>query len=234
MKERVYAFCRVSTAHQNIERQVRNILERYPNAIVVKEYYTGTKLEGRTEWNKLYNQVKKDISNGINATVVFDEVTRMSRNEIEGFNLYQELFDLGVNLVFLKDQHINTDVYRKALSIEIPMTNSNVDILLKAIKEYIMAVAKEQIKIAFEQAEKEVKYLHKRTSEGLLTAKINGKQIGRIAGKKYKTKKEISCKEIILKNSKDFNGNNNDDEVIKICGISRGSYYKYKRELKDK
>ena len=234
MKERVYAFCRVSTAHQNIERQVRNILERYPNAIVVKEYYTGTKLEGRTERNKLYNQVKKDISNGINATVVFDEVTRMSRNEIEGFNLYQELFDLGVNLVFLKDQHINTDVYRKALSIEIPMTNSNVDILLKAIKEYLMAVAKEQIKIAFEQAEKEVKYLHKRTSEGLLTAKINGKHIGRIAGKKYKTKKEISCKEIILKNSKDFNGNNNDDEVIKICGISRGSYYKYKRELKDK
>ena len=49
MKERIYVFCRVSTAHQNIERQVRNILERYPNAIVVKEYYTGTKLEGKTE-----------------------------------------------------------------------------------------------------------------------------------------------------------------------------------------
>lgn len=89
-----------------------------------------------------------------------------------------------------------------------------------------MAVAKEQIRIAFEQAEKEVQYLHKRTSEGLLTAKINGKQIGRVKGNKYKTKKEISCKEIILKNSKDFNGNNSDDEVIKICGISRGSYYK--------
>ena len=42
----------------------------------------------------------------------------------------------------------------------------------------------------------------------------------------------FSCKEIILKNSKDFNGNNSDDEVMKICGISRGSYYKYKRELK--
>lgn len=97
-----------------------------------------------------------------------------------------------------------------------------------------MAVAKEQIRIAFEQAEKEVQYLHKRTSEGLLTSKLNGKQIGRVAGKKYKTKKEIYCKEIILKNSKDFNGNNNDDEVIKICGISRGSYYKYKRELKDR
>lgn len=132
MKERIYAYSRISTAHQSIDRQIRNILEKYPNAIVIKEYYTGTKIEGRSEWNKLYNQVKKDLLNDYNITIVFDEVTRMSRNEIGGFNLYQELFNLGVNLVFLKDQHINTDVYRKALSIEIPMTNSNVDILLKA------------------------------------------------------------------------------------------------------
>lgn len=132
MKERIYAYSRISTAHQSIDRQIRNILEKYPNAIVIKEYYTGTKIEGRSEWNKLYNQVKKDLLNDYNITIVFDEVTRMSRNEIDGFNLYQELFNLGVNLVFLKDQHINTDVYRKALSIEIPMTNSNVDILLKA------------------------------------------------------------------------------------------------------
>ena len=44
--------------------------------------------------------------------------------------------------------------------------------------------------MAFEQAEKEVQYLHKRTSEGLLTAKLNGKQIWRVAGKKYKTTKD--------------------------------------------
>ncbi len=75
MKERIYGFCRVSTAHQNIERQVRNILEKYPKAIVVKEYYTGTKLDGRTEWNKLYNQVKKDVINN-DVTIVFDELIK--------------------------------------------------------------------------------------------------------------------------------------------------------------
>ena len=46
------------------------------------------------------------------------------------------------------------------------------------------------------------------------TAKLNGKQIGRIKGKKYTSKKEIAAKEIILKNSKDFNGTNSDSEVI--------------------
>ena len=96
-----------------------------------------------------------------------------------------------------------------------------------------MELAKEQIKIAFNQAEKEVQDLHVRTSEGIKTAKLNGKQIGRIKGKTYTSQKEKISKEIILKNSRDFNGTNTDEEVIKICGISRNSYYKYKRELKN-
>lgn len=231
--EIVYGYVRVSTPRQNIERQVRNIKELYPNAYIIKEYYTGTKIDGRKEWNKLYNLVKQEVSDkDNNITIVFDSVSRMSRNADEGFNLYQELFELGINLVFLKELHINTETYNKALNVDIKMTGTNADILLKAVKEYLMELAKEQIKIAFEQSEKEVKDLHQRVSEGLKTAKLNGKQIGRITGNKYTTKKEISCKEIIKKNSKDFNGTNSDDEVIKICGISRGSYYKYKRELK--
>ena len=34
-----------------------------------------------------------------------------------------------------------------------------------------------------------------------------------------------------MKNSRDFLGNNSDTEVMKICGISKNTYYKYKREL---
>lgn len=229
----IYGFCRVSTKRQNIERQVRNILEKYPNAYIVKEYYTGTKLEGRKEWTKLYNLVKKEAEKGKTVMIVFDSVSRMSRNADEGFKVYQELFELGVTLEFLKEPHINTDTYRKALNVDIKMTGTNADILLKAVKEYLMELAKEQIKIAFNQAEKEVQDLHVRTSEGIKTAKLNGKQIGRIKGKTYTSQKEKISKEIILKNSRDFNGTNTDEEVIKICSISRNSYYKYKREIKN-
>ena len=226
-------FCRVSTTRQNLERQVRNILSVYPNARIFKEYYTGTKLEGRREWNKVYNLAKQEVANKNKVTIIFDSVSRMSRNSEEGFSLYQELFNLGVNLVFLKEPHINTDTFKKTLSVDIKMTGTNADILLKAVKEYLMEVAKEQIKIAFDQAEKEVIDLHKRVSEGLLTAKLNGRQIGRVKGNKYITSKEKKSKELILKNSKDFNGSNSDEEVMKICGISKNTYYKYKRELKD-
>ena len=101
---------------------------------------------------------------------------------------------------------------------------TNVDFILEGINKYLLSLAKEQIRISFEQAEKEAKDLHQRTSEVIKTAKPNGKQIGRIKRKKYTIKKEIATKEIILKNSKDFNGTNTDSEVIKIARISRNSY----------
>lgn len=230
--KRIYGYCRISTPKQNIDRQERNILEICPNAHIVKEVYTGTKTEGRKEWNKLYKLVKQEAATANDVTIIFDSVSRMSRSAEEGFNLYEELYNMGVSLVFIKEPHINTDTYKNAINTKVQMTGTNADILLKAINEYLMTLAKEQIKIAFEQSEKEVLDLHQRTSEGMKTAKLNGKQIGRIAGKKYTSKKEIATKEIILKNSKDFNGTNTDAEVMKIAGISRNSFYKYKAELK--
>ena len=49
------------------------------------------------------------------------------------------------------------------------------DFILKGINEYLMALAKEQIKLAFGQSEKEVADLHQRTREGLVTAKLKWK-----------------------------------------------------------
>lgn len=227
-----YGYCRISTPKQNIDRQERNILEGFPQAHIVKEIYTGTKTEGRKEWNKLYKVVKQEAAAGKEITVIFDSVSRMSRNAEEGFKLYEEMFLAGISLVFLKEPHINTETYKRAINVNIQMTGTNADILLKAVQEYLMALAKEQIRIAFEQAEKEVVDLHQRTSEGIKTAKLNGKQIGRVKGKKYISKKEVAAKEIILKKCKDFGGSNTDPEVIKIAGISRNSFYKYKAELK--
>lgn len=232
-KKVIYSYNRISTPKQNIERQVRNALEVFPEAHVIKEIYTGTKTDGRKEWNKLYKLVTKEVSEDKEITIVFDSVSRMSRNADEGFKLYEELYNMGINLVFLKEPHINTETYKRALSNQVQMTGTNADILLKAINEYLLTLAKEQIKIAFDQSEKEVLDLHKRTSEGIKTAKLNGKQIGRVQGQKYTTKKELAAKEIILKNSKDFNGTNSDSEVMKIAGISRNSFYKYKKELKE-
>ncbi len=222
---KIYGYARISTNKQNIERQVRNIKAAYPTAIIIKEVYTGTKFQGRNELNKLLRLVESGDY------IVFDSVSRMSRDAEEGFLLYEELFYKDIELVFLKEPHINTTVYRKAIRNQIQLTGTKADIILEAVNKYLMELAKAQIKIAFEQAEKEVQDLRQRTKEGIETARINGKQIGQTSGSKLTTKKSVQAKEMIRKYSKDFGGSLNDVECIRMIGISRGSYYKYKREL---
>ena len=78
----IYAYCRVSTKHQRIARQITNITELYPKAIIIREFYTGTK-QDRPNWNKLIEQIKTGD------TIVFDSVSRMSRNAQEGFKDYK-------------------------------------------------------------------------------------------------------------------------------------------------
>lgn len=113
--------------------------------------------------------------------------------------------------------------------------NQIADEYIKATNRVLMLLAKEQIRLAFVQTEKEVSDLHARTSEGLKTAKLNGKQIGRKPGTAITTKKSVQAKQLIEHYSADFTGTLNDSEVMKLIGnVSRNSYYKYKKELKSK
>ena len=229
----IYAYCRVSTKHQRIARQITNITEIYPKAIIIREFYTGTK-QDRPNWNKLIEQIKTGD------TIVFDSVSRMSRNAQEGYKDYKMLYELGIHLIFLNEPLINTSVFDSTksnlLSISVETGNAAVDNFFKGnvrlINEFLMALAEEQIKAAFEQSEKEVTDLHSRISQGMREAKRNGTHIGLPKGTTLTTKKSVECKAIIKKHSKDFGGSLEDPDVIKLCGCSRNSYYKYKREMK--
>ena len=230
----IYAYCRVSTKHQRIARQITNITELYPKATIIHEFYTGT-TQSRPQWDKLISQIKKED------TIVFDSVSRMSRNAEEGFKDYKMLYEKGVNLIFLNEPLINTSVFdatrNNLLNVNIETGNTAVDDFFKGniqlINNFMMALAEQQIKAAFEQSEKEVTDLHSRISQGMREAKKNGTKIGLSKGTTITTKKSIECKAIIQKHSKDFGGSLEDPDVIKLCGCSRNSYYKYKRELKN-
>ena len=220
----IYGYARISTPKQSIDRQFRNIKTAYPEAIILQDEYTGTKLS-RPNFDKLL----KIITEG--DMIVFDSVSRMSRNAADGFAVYQELYNSGVELVFLKEPQINTQTYKKAMTSSVNLTGTAVDYILEGINKYLMELAKEQIKIAFEQAEKEVTDLHQRTKEGIVTARLNGKQIGQKKGAKLTTKKSVAAKAIIRIHLIDFGGSLNNAECQRLAGISRNSFYKYKQEL---
>ena len=112
--KKTYGYCRVSTMKQNIERQIRNIKSEYPDAIIVTDEYTGTKLD-RPGWLKLRKTLKPGD------TVVFDQVSRMSRDAEEGFQVYQDLFNMGVNMIFLKEhqEQIKRLLLRRRLVVQV-------------------------------------------------------------------------------------------------------------------
>jgi DNA invertase Pin-like site-specific DNA recombinase len=222
----VYGYARISRKQQSIERQIRNIKTSYPDATILQEAFTGTKIN-RPQWSKLFKRVKKGD------TIVFDSVSRMSRNAEEGIKTYFDLYDRGIKLVFLKEAYINTDIYTENLKDKIQLQGTDEDEIFKGLNNYFRKLAQKQIAIAFEQSEKEVDDLHQRTKEGIETARINGKRIGQIKGTTLVTKKSLAAKEEIRKHSKDFDGTLNDVDCMKLVHLSRNTFYKYKKSMKE-
>lgn len=228
----VYGYARVSTAKQKLQRQIDNIKSFDDSAILFTEKYTGTKIDGREELDRLLKRVKPGD------TIIFDSVSRMSRNKAEGIELYFALYDKGISLVFLKERYIDTDTYRTSIEKSISDTDNEIaNIYIQATNKVIRLLAKQQIEKAFDQAEKEVTDLRQRVKEGIarsdsFTLKDNNKHTwGCKDGTKLTTKKSLEMKERMLRHLVCFGGTDTDIQFMNDNKIARNTFYKYKREL---
>jgi len=235
---KIFGYCRVSTTKQSLKRQQDNIHNAYPDAKCYSEEYTGT-TSNRPQWNKLKATVKKTVESGESVTIVFDSVSRMSRNAAEGFQEYKELFENGISLIFLKEPYVNTETYKQAMQQQLDSISTGdtaadelISSIMKALQKYQLTLAEKQIQLAFEQSEKEVKDIQQRTKEGMKASGAGEKISKSKTGKTYKSKKSDAAKEVILKHSKTFGGSLADDECMKLAGVSFVTFYKYKKELK--
>ena len=229
----VYGYVRVSTQQQKVERQADNIKSFNPDAIIYEEKQSGKDIEGRVIFKKLLDKLKAGD------TIIFDEVSRMSRNAEEGYNLYMELMEKGINLVFLKERHIDTDEYKRRAQNHIAKVSSSnnkldnlVNGILGLIEDFERENLKDNIRLAFEQAENERSFLIKRVTEGKSRSE---KHQGRPKGSlNIKTDKADYIKKIIREQSKDFDGRFSDAKIMReyLTGVARNTYYKYKKELK--
>ena len=90
----IYGYARVSTTGQRLDRQIKNINDYVGEkklAKIFSDKFSGVKLN-RPEFQKML----KVLKNG--DVVVLDSVSRLSRNAKEGYELYMELLEKGVNL----------------------------------------------------------------------------------------------------------------------------------------
>lgn len=94
-KSKIYGYCRVSSKGQldnnSLEQQEEEILNKYSNAEIFKEQFTGT-----TTDRPIFNNVLEHLKE--NDTLVVTKLDRLARNTEEGIHLVQELFDKGVSV----------------------------------------------------------------------------------------------------------------------------------------
>lgn len=233
----VYGYARVSTEKQSLTRQITNLTKYNPNIKIYQEKYSGRHINNRAELNKLLSIVKKGDC------IIFDSVSRMSRNSEEGFALYKELYQKGINLVFLNESYINTDVYRssientsKAFNLDIQIndsaTNELVTSIMQAIQKYTLDLLEKQFKAAFEQAQKELDDFRERVKQGLRERKAKGLPLGStLQHRERKDKKDKLNK--IMNLSRAFNGKFTDKQIIEMLKVSSVTLCKYKREIKE-
>lgn len=244
MKEVVYlkqekivvGYARVSTQRQSLRRQIENLKTAYPNIVIVAEVYTGS-TDNRPKWKKLMRQCRA----GNVSKLVFDEVSRFSRNAEEAIVEYKELYSLGIELEFLKEPHINSKIYRDASERKIEISTDSMDsetaqlinTVIGGLNDYLLSVAEKQIFLAFDHAQKERELLSKRTSEGLKQAKLMGSKVGRQPGQKLITKKQKRAKRIIRNHYELFGGELTATQCFTLAQITKSTFYRYLNEMRE-
>ena len=229
-------YARVSTPKQKLDRQIANLKSAYPDVVIIAEVYTGS-TDKRPKWSKLMRQCRA----GIVGKLVFDEVSRFSRNAEEAVKEYKELYELGIELEFLKEPHINSSIYRQASERKIDISTESMDedtanlinTVIEGLNDYLLAVAEKQIFLAFDHAQKERELLSKRTSEGLKQAKLMGSKVGRQPGQKLVTRKSKRAKRIIRRHYSLFGGELTATQCYTLAQITKSTFYRYLNEMRE-
>lgn len=93
-----FGYIRVSTKGQlennSFEQQEKEILERYPDAKIYKEQFTGSSMD-RPVFNKLLDNLNK------NDTLIVTKLDRFCRTTQEGLELIDKLADRGIRIHIL-------------------------------------------------------------------------------------------------------------------------------------
>ena len=125
---------------------------------------------------------------------------------------YLSLVDHGIELVFDKSVQCNS-LFIKTLQGEY---NNFETVLRKCVTNYQTQ----------RNIEKEYQKKH------VFSATRNGNRVGVKEGTRIITKKSLETKKIIEARSREFNGNETDESILKDLNISRNTYFKYKKELR--
>ncbi len=149
---RTYGYCRVSSRHQHLERQILALKE----AGVDERFIFADKQSGKDFNREQYQILKNALRNG--DTLYVKSLDRFGRNYSQIIEEYSSIVNLGVNLVIL----------------DMPLldTRQNDDLMKRFVNNLVLQI------LSF-VAENERKYIKDRQAEGISIAKAKGVKFGR-------------------------------------------------------
>ena len=201
---KIYAYCRVSTLDQNLDRQIEAI-ERYSkeNNFEITKWFQD-KMSGktfeRTEYLAMRDVVEKDD------VIIIKELDRFGRSMERIKQEWQYFMDKGVRIIVIDMPLISSDISgKKTLDMQF-ISNLVFEVLCYS-------------------AEKEREKVSQRTKEALEVAKNKGVKLGRPV--QYELTEELE-KEII-----ELYWTHKKEECFKILGLSEAVYSRMIKRLKD-
>lgn len=164
----IYGYCRVSSKGQldnnSFEQQETEILNKYENAIVIKEQFTGTTTD-RPKFNELIELLQE------NDILVVSKLDRLARNTVEGIEIVEKLFEKGVSVHVLNVGLLeNTTMGRFFLTTLLAVAEMERNMIVERTQNG-KAIAK--TKLGFKEGRPQ-KYTQKQLDNALSMLNING------------------------------------------------------------
>ena len=199
-----YGYCRVSTKHQSLQRQINALVDYGINErFIFSDKYTGKTLD-----RKGLNDLLSIIKHG--DTIVIKEIDRLGRNRKETKELIISFIKNDITLICLDMPYLKEFIIDK----------------IKENEGFIEIMANALLEVILEVAEQERKKIVDRTAEGRKKAILEGRKFGRYS--------KISLEEFEFYYNKFLQREMKASEIQKELSISKQSYYNYIEKLKSK
>lgn len=210
-----YTYKRISTKEernkQTYNRQT-NALNRYAKdnnieyLLEFAEDVSGKAFDNRKEWQKLEAIVKSGD------TIVFKDISRFTREAINGYNKYMELLEKGIDLIFIDNPTVSTPYIKELLNVA---KSQNL-----VAKTSLESTIKLLLLVELDRVEQERLTLIKRITDG---QKASEKKAGRKVGKLDKMTDELRADIIKYLSNRDIK----QIDLMNKYNISRNTLKKY-------
>lgn len=216
-----FGYMRISTQEERgLQRFTRQekALSRYQEESVVQLLMTfKDDCSGATFNRPQWKALEQILQPG--DTVVFKDVSRFTRDAAEGFAKYWELYQKGVNLVFLDNSTISTDYVAQMFDAAKSSKNR---ITSKAIENTVELL----VLVELDRCETERRQIAKRIADGMAAS---SKRPGRPAGKLDKLTPELEADLHRYMNDRNIK----QIDILEKHQISRNTFKKYLRLLSE-